>query len=109
MFAAARPAIRVPTLLESLSAKISVVGENRQIKRSVALTLIRRQVYEWHVFKVSIKARPFLVSHQPHHVAVPFRYIPAKMPPREIPNCYFQLPQSDTWRIDHRSVSFLKV
>lgn len=31
-------------------------------------------------------------------------YIPEKLPPREVPNCYFQLPKSDTWRLAHRTV-----
>lgn len=35
-----------------------------------------------------------------------FAYIPEKMPPREVPNTYFQPPQSDTWRIQHRTVTF---
>ena|ERR1035441_6458078 len=38
---------------------------------------------------------------------VPRAYIPVKMPPREVPGCWFQLPQSDQWKIDHRTVSFL--
>lgn len=34
-------------------------------------------------------------------------YIPEKLPPREVPGVFFQEPQSDTWRIQHRNVSFL--
>lgn len=34
-------------------------------------------------------------------------YVPVKMPPREVPGCYFQPPQSDAWRRDHRTVTFL--
>lgn len=37
------------------------------------------------------------------------RYIPEKLPPREIPGCYFQPPQSDTWRIQHRTVTFASI
>lgn len=29
-------------------------------------------------------------------------------PPREVPNCYFQLPQSDAWRRAHRTVTFMQ-
>jgi hypothetical protein len=32
-----------------------------------------------------------------------------KLPPREIPGCWFQLPQSDTWKLQHRMVSFPKL
>jgi len=35
-------------------------------------------------------------------------YIPDKMPPREVPGCWYQLPQSPTWREQHRRVSFLE-
>jgi hypothetical protein len=33
-------------------------------------------------------------------------YIPEKMPPREVPGCFFQPPQSDTWKLQHRTVTF---
>ena len=32
------------------------------------------------------------------------RYIPTKMPPREVPNCFFEEPKSVTWRLAHRMV-----
>jgi len=34
-------------------------------------------------------------------------YIPEKLPPREVPGCYFEEPKSDTWRLQHRNVAFL--
>lgn len=30
-----------------------------------------------------------------------------KLPPREVPGVYFQLPQSEQWRKDHRTVTFM--
>lgn len=36
------------------------------------------------------------------------RYIPEKLPPREAPGCFFQLPQSDQWKLDHRSFTFMQ-
>jgi len=38
-------------------------------------------------------------------VAIKFSYIPDKMPPREVPGVFFQPPQSDTWKIQHRTVT----
>lgn len=35
------------------------------------------------------------------------RFIPEKLPPREAPGCFFQLPQSDRWKRDHRTVTFM--
>lgn len=51
----------------------------------------------WQVVKAIVRRRPGWER----------RYIPEKLPPREVPGCYFQPPQSDTWRIDHRTVTFL--
>ena len=31
-------------------------------------------------------------------------YIPDRMPPREVPNCFFEEPKSVTWRLAHRLV-----
>jgi hypothetical protein len=35
------------------------------------------------------------------------RYIPEKLPPREVNGTYFQPPRSNTWRLAHRTVTFL--
>jgi hypothetical protein len=45
-----------------VSAKILVVGENRQIKRTLALTLVLKQVYEWHVYMSSVRDGLSLIS-----------------------------------------------
>ena len=34
----------------------------------------------------------------------PSHYIPQRMPPVDLPGLKFQEPQSDQWRIDHRTV-----
>lgn len=36
-------------------------------------------------------------------VELRFTYIPDKLPPMEVPGVYFQEPQSDQWRKEHRS------
>lgn len=41
-----------------VSAKVNVLGENRQIKRTLALTLVLKQVYDWDVYLSSVKLRP---------------------------------------------------
>jgi hypothetical protein len=35
------------------------------------------------------------------------RYVPEKLPPREVNGTYFQAPQSETWRRQHRMVTFM--
>lgn len=35
-----------------------------------------------------------------------FSYIPDRMPPRDVPNCKFLPPQTDTWKLEHRQVTF---
>jgi hypothetical protein len=86
-----------------MSKKITVVGENRQIKRSAALTLVRRGAHEWVAFMVSIKARP-LREFNPHALPcrqAPKHYIPDTLPPMEVGNHRFQEPQSPSWQNDH--------
>lgn len=41
----------------------------------------------------------------------PFRpqYIPEKMPSREVPGVFFELPKSDQWVIAHRTVTFMEL
>lgn len=93
-----------------VSKKIEVAGENRYLKKSAALTLVRRSIADWHVFMVSIKMRPLLqyrVSSTPLSPAIPKNYIPEKLPPRDVPGVFFRPPQSDTWKIAHRTVTFM--
>jgi len=35
-------------------------------------------------------------------------YVPDRMPPREVPGVFFQIPQSDQWKRDHRTVTFME-
>lgn len=35
------------------------------------------------------------------------RFIPTKLPPREVNGTYFQAPRSSAWRLAHRTVTFL--
>jgi hypothetical protein len=41
-----------------VSAKVNVIGENRTIKRTSALTLVLKQVYSWELYMVSVRKRP---------------------------------------------------
>ena len=98
-----------------MSKKIPVIGENRDVKRSIAELLVRRLTHEPilgmvgdKVKLIGIKAKP-LREFAPADVrlerpvaAKP--YIPEKMPPREVPGCYFQPPQSIQWKLAHRTV-----
>lgn len=34
-------------------------------------------------------------------------YIPENLPPVEVPGVWFEEPDSDTWRLQHRNVSFI--
>ena len=53
-----------------MSAKILVIGENRRIKRTLALTLVLKQVYDWHVYMSSVRRRPTteFMAVAPQHV-----------------------------------------
>ena len=83
---------------------------SRTVKKTVALLLIRRCMAEriTHNLIRMLAARATAQTLTALQVQPPApRYIPVKMPPREVPGCYFQLPQSDTWKLEHRSVSFM--
>ena len=98
-----------------MAAKIPLIGENRHVKRSVAELLIRRLTHEPilemvgdKVKLVGIKAKRIrdVVATDPRlerDMSAPI-YIPEKMPPREVPGCYFQPPQSIQWKLAHRTV-----
>lgn len=79
-----------------MARKILVVNDNSHVKKSVALFLIRRVLADWEIEGLSIRRRPLrafkhacAVSNG--HSAAP--YIPAQMPPREIPGVYFKPPE----------------
>lgn len=80
----------------------------RYISKTIAELLTRRLLAR-RIAKHMIQMLPIhtFTDHPifPPILAKPF--IPDKMPPREIPNTFFQLPNSYTWKLHHRSVSFL--
>ena len=76
------------------------------LKKSVAMLMIRRQVAELvahHTIRI-LPRTAYLKPDRPTH-----SFIPSKLPPREIPGCFFQLPQSDTWKLQHRQVRFMQI
>jgi hypothetical protein len=89
--------------IPEMSKKITVVGENRQIKRSAALTLVRRGAHEWVAFMVSIRARP-LREFNPHALPcrqAPKHYIPEELPPMETGGAIFRTPEAESWIEEH--------
>ncbi len=77
-----------------MSAKVNVLGENRTIKRTLAMTLVQKQIYEWHLYMVSV--RP--VSIQKYQLSAPaYRpnyYIPDRLPPAEVGGCTFRIQRN---------------
>lgn len=103
--------------LPSVSSQVGVLAHYQpldvkpscHIPRAIAKEILRRLMAEPVTAKVIRMfppdstfpvLKPLQPSVSPFHAAEP-------LPPREVPNCYFQLPQSDTWRIQHRTVSFM--
>ena len=73
------------------------------VKNSVAKLRVRQLLSEWVVFgavirQLAIRSTAAIAAHPPR---APFT---GKMPPREVPNCYFREPESEQWRLAHRSV-----
>ncbi len=46
-------------------------------------------------------------AHMPEEIILAWSYIPEKMPSREVPGCFWQMPQNDQWKIQHRTVTFM--
>ena len=86
------------------------IGEQARshISKTKALLLVRRNEAE-RLGPRLIRRRRCLAQSAPlpHKLHLPAKpYIPERMPPREVPNTYFQEPQSPTWRLAHRTVVF---
>ena len=104
-----------------MAAKIEVAGENRHVKKTVALTLVRKAIAEWEVYMVRIRMRR-AYTYRPESkgltiVSFVFDYdYPeqlfdpelAKMPAMRYPQ---QLAPKDqrtcVGKRDHRTVTFL--
>jgi hypothetical protein len=73
------------------------------------MTLVLKQVYEWELYMVSVRPRPVRDFKPLPPSFTPKVYIPAgTLPPREVPGCWFEMPQSDQWKLDHRKVTFME-
>lgn len=79
------------------------------IPSDVAAELVRRLIAEQlsrRVIRVFGPESPFPVLKAQ---APPREFHSAgTLPPGEVPGCYFQLPQSHTWKEQHRTVSFMQ-
>lgn len=72
--------------------------------KSIALQMLRRQQAD--------RLGPRLIRRRPHGSQTLKAEIPVdnspraagKLPPREVGGCFFQQPQSDSWRIQHKTV-----
>jgi hypothetical protein len=93
-----------------VSAKIGVLKAGaradsqpyRWVKRAVSAFLLNKQICEAIAHNV-IRERPIREVRDVHVAQTGLRlFIPEKMPPREIPNTWFQEPQSPSWRLAHR-------
>lgn len=78
-----------------VSRKVAVLGENRDLKRKIAESLVLKGFADWVIYMVSIQMRPLWKfdpsGSQSGNYALK-RYIPEEMPADEIPGVYFQPP-----------------
>ena len=81
---------------------------NTHVDRDVAYELLRRMVAEPITHKLIRMFPPESVFPAIRMFSGRKIYVPEKLPPREVPGCWFQLPQSDTWKREHRTVTFLE-
>jgi hypothetical protein len=98
-----------------VSAKVRIleIGQSvsdpgrKHVKKSIAALLVRRLLAEI-VTPGVIRLLPVTTCHDPRtkFIRIAKPYIPEKMPPREVPGVFFQPPQSDQWKIEHRTVTF---
>jgi hypothetical protein len=75
-----------------MARKILFTGANREIKKAVAILLVRRQVAEWVVKNVSIRLRAGAPTELPREPKPVTHYIPIELPPAELPGVAFQRP-----------------
>jgi hypothetical protein len=81
-----------------MARKIHFSDANREIKKAIALLLVRRQVAEWVVKNVSIRLRSSAPTELPREPRPVVNYIPAGLPPAELPGIAFQRPMR--WKED---------
>lgn len=96
-----------------MSIKVAVLAHNQAIssrarthvKREIASLMVARLLAE-QISGLCIRmfppGSPSLKAHQPTNPSV---YIPEHMPPAEVENCRFQVPQSDDWKREHLPVT----
>lgn len=101
---------KVRTIPKNMSKKIGVLdchqfacdSPARYVPKSVASMLVQRNQAE----KIADMIRMFPVQSSAKKAA-DFRaiqtYIPQVMPPINVPNTFFQLPQSPQWKLQHRN------
>src|ERR1035437_4132654 len=113
-----RAIARLNTPKPSVSANIGVLAHYQplavrpacHIPRAVAQEILRRLMAEPISAKV-IRMFPPDSAFQflkPLHPSASCLHAPESMPPRDVPGVFFQEPQSDTWRIQHRTVTFMQ-
>lgn len=83
---------------------------SRFLKKTVASTLLRRNLAErldYNLIRMRALRQETIILSAAQLQACRPNYIPVKMPPREVNGTWFQMPQSDQWKIQHRTVKFM--
>jgi hypothetical protein len=75
-----------------MARKIVFRGANREIKKAIAVLLVRRQVAEWVEKNVSIQLRTSIPAELPREPKPEAHYISTQLPPAELPGIAFQRP-----------------
>lgn len=78
----------------------------KRVKTSVADLLVRRLWCE-RLHKGLIRDLEIKPARKASDFVIAKQYIPEKMPPRDVPGCFFEEPQSDTWQLEHKTVTFM--
>lgn len=78
-------------------------GTQRRVSKQLAKRLIASGCYRW--LGKLVSAIPLIERPRAVRTFSGMRYVPpGKMPPAEVENCFFQSPESDQWKLDHRNV-----